>query len=77
MKTLWYKTWCKILGAMFLIRLGVVLQDQIFSKYYIEYSTKKKKLKLRPRSHHNRPKKVEAKKTKKNPIGFTNEGVEG
>lgn len=77
MKTLWYKFWCRIFGSILLIRLGVVLQDTIFSKYDIEYSTKKKKIKLRMKSERNRPKKTEAKKTKKNPIRFTNEGIKG
>lgn len=75
MKTLWYKFWCKILGSLFLIRLGVVLQKCVFSKYYIEYSTKKKKIKLRPMSEYNRPKKEKTKKKTKNPIGFETAGI--
>ena len=77
MKTLWYKFWCKVFGSILLIRLGVVLQAQLFSKYYVEYSTKKQRFKLRPWSDRNRPRKMKTKKTKKNPIGFANEGIEG
>lgn len=43
MKTLWYKTWCKILGSLFLIRIGVVLQESLFSKYYVEYFDEEEK----------------------------------
>jgi hypothetical protein len=76
MKTLWYKFWCKILGSLVLIRLGVVLQKEVFSKYYIGYSTKKHEFKLRPMSEYDRPKKMKTeKKTKKNPIGFETTGI--
>lgn len=77
MKTLWYKFWCKILGSLFLIRIGVVLQESLFSKYYVEYSTKKKKFKLRSLSDRNRPRKMKTKKTEKNPIGFETTGIKG
>lgn len=76
MKTLWYKFWAKFFGSILLIRLGVVLQETIFSKYYIEYSTKKGKFKLRPMSEMNRPRKPKTKKTK-NPIGFKTTGIKG
>lgn len=77
MAKIWYKFWCKVFGSILLIRLGVVLQEQFFSKYYLEYSAKKKKLKLRPWSDRNRPRKMKTKKTKKNPIGFKTTGIKG
>lgn len=77
MKTLWYKFWCKILGSLLLIRIGVVLQKSLFSKYYVEYSVKKGKFKLRSFSDRNRPRKMKTKKTEKNPIGFETTGIKG
>jgi hypothetical protein len=60
-----------------LIRIGAVLQEIIFSKYYFEYSAKKGKFKLRSFSDRNRPRKMKAEKTKKNPIGFETTGIKG
>lgn len=77
MAKIWYKFWAKLFGSILLIRLGVVLQESLFSKYYVEYSTKKKKFKLRSLSDRNRPRKMKTKKTEKNPIGFETTGIKG
>lgn len=77
MAKIWYKFLAKLFGSILLIRLGVVLQDCIFSRYYIEYSTKKGEFKLRSFSDRNRPRKTKTKKTEKNPIGFETTGIKG
>lgn len=71
----WYKFWCKIFGSILLIRLGVVLQETIFSRYYWTIGDDKK-WHIEP-IH---PVKSDVEKTKKktkNPIGFNTNRTEG
>lgn len=63
----WYKFWCKIFGSIMLIRIGVVLQDQVFSRYWltVDENGKPKLAPIRQRVDYAN---IGKKKPKKNPI---------